>query len=158
MPNPRFIRFNCSLTRLGKAQITLSNPPITHNTSISIIRHFVRTCEQTLQRSSNAETNLVPSINTMVKKVTPSATPSSPKASPTLTAANLASHQRATAASSSSVASKGGGWVCGGEMNHRRAPPNPEQWKALTKRDSLAADIEDAVHAAASKAEKNKKN
>ena len=43
-------------------------------------------------------------------------------------------------------------------MNHRRAPPNPEQWKVLTKRDSLAADIEDAVHAAASKAEKNKKN
>ncbi|KAM0693213.1 hypothetical protein Q7P36_006466 [Cladosporium allicinum] len=97
-------------------------------------------------------------INTMVKKVMPSATPSSPKASPTLTAANLASQQSATAASSSSVASKGGEWVYGSKMNHRRASPNPEQWKELMKRDSLAADIEDAVHAAASKAEKNKKN
>lgn len=42
-------------------------------------------------------------------------------------------------------------------MNHRRAPPNPEQWKELMKRDPLAADIEDAVRAAASKAKKDKK-
>ena len=157
MPDPRFIRFNCSLSRLGKAQTMLSNPPITHNTSISIIRHSVHTCEQTLQQSSNAETNLVLSISTMVKKIRPSATPSSSKASPTLNATNLASHQSATAASTSFTASKGGGLVCGGEMNHRRAPPNPEQWKELMKRDPLAADIEDAVRAAASKAKKDKK-
>jgi hypothetical protein len=34
------------------------------------------------------------------------------------------------------------GWVCGGEMNHRRAAPNLEQWNELIKHDPLAADIE----------------
>jgi hypothetical protein len=69
------------------------------------------------------------------------------KASPTLTAANLAAHQRAMAASSSRTTSQGG-WVCGGEMNHRRDPPEREEWNKLVKKDPVAADIEKLVRAA----------
>jgi hypothetical protein len=42
-------------------------------------------------------------------------------------------------------------------MNHRRAPPNPEQWDELVERDPLAAEIEAALRAA-SKEEKDRVN
>lgn len=83
----------------------------------------------------------------MVKKSTPSVTSPSSNTSPTLTAASLAAHQRAMAVSSSRTASQGG-WVCGGEMNHRRDPPEREEWNKLVKKDTVAADIEKLVRAA----------
>jgi hypothetical protein len=86
----------------------------------------------------------------------PASSSSSSQISTPLTAANLAAHQRAIAASSSTTKPQGG-WVCGGEMNHRRAPPNPEQWDELVERDPLAAEIEAALRAA-SKEEKDRVN
>lgn len=84
----------------------------------------------------------------MTNSLVPTLSASSSQTAPLLTAANLAAHQRAMAATSSTTPSQGG-WVCGGEMNHRRPAPNPEQWKELIEHDPLAADIEKALREAA---------
>ena len=86
--------------------------------------------------------------NAMSNNLTPDLSPSSQQTTPLFTAANLAAHQRAMAATSSTTPSQGG-WVCGGEMNHRRPAPKPEQWNELIERDPLAADIEKALREAA---------
>ena len=84
----------------------------------------------------------------MSNNLTPDLSPSSQQTTPLFTAANLAAHQRAMTANSSTTPSQGG-WVCGGEMNHRRPAPNPEQWNELLGHDPLAADIEEILRAAA---------
>jgi hypothetical protein len=48
------------------------------------------------------------------------------------------------ATSSSTTSSQ----VGGGEMNHRRAQPDPKQWAKLIKKDPLAAEIDDILRAA----------
>jgi hypothetical protein len=83
----------------------------------------------------------------MTNNIMPTLSSSQSRSSPALTAANLAAHERAIAANPSTTSQ--GGWVCGGEMNHRRDPPNPEQWDKLVKKDPLAADIEEISRAAA---------
>jgi len=80
-----------------------------------------------------------------------------PQTTTPLTAANLASHQRATAAHPSSTSARGV-WLSNGEVSRRHAAPDPNSWQRLTERDSLAADIEEAVRAQASKAKENKGN
>ena len=77
----------------------------------------------------------------MSNNLTPDLSPSSQQTTPLFTAANLAAYQRAMADSSSTTPSERG-WVCGGEMNHRRPVPNPELWNDLIKHDPLAADTE----------------
>ncbi|KAM0693210.1 hypothetical protein Q7P36_006463 [Cladosporium allicinum] len=91
-----------------------------------------------MSSSNNKTTNTT--INTL--------SASSSHTMPLLTAANLAANQRAMADTSSTTPSQRG-WVCGGEMNHRRPAPNPEQWKELIEHDPLAADIEKALREAA---------
>ena len=84
----------------------------------------------------------------MTNSLVPNLSASSSQTTPLLTPANLDAHQRAVAATSSTTPSQGG-WVCGGEMNHRRPAPKPEQWNELIERDPLAADIEKALREAA---------
>jgi hypothetical protein len=84
----------------------------------------------------------------MTNNIIPTLSPSSAETTPPFTTANLAAHQRSMAAGSSTATSQGG-WVCGGEMYHRPATPNPEQWNKLVKHDQLAADIEEISRAAA---------
>ena len=84
----------------------------------------------------------------MTNSLVPTLSASSSQTAPLLTAANLAAHQRAMAATYSTTPSQGG-WVCGGEMNHRRPAPKPEQWNELIEHDPLAADIEKALREAA---------
>jgi hypothetical protein len=88
------------------------------------------------------------SNNKMTSIITPNLSLSSTETTPPFTTANLAAHQRTTMAAGSSTTSSRGGWVCGGEMYHRPATPNPEQWNALMKHDQLAADIDGILRAA----------
>jgi hypothetical protein len=87
------------------------------------------------------------SNNNMTNTLIPTLSASSSQTTPLLTAANLAAQQLAMTAISSTTTSQGG-WVCGGDMYHRPATPNPEQWNELIERDQLAADIEEILRAA----------
>ena len=102
------------------------------------------------------DANIAQGSDNMANNIMPTLSSSQSQTSPALTAANLAAHERAIATNPSTTSSQGG-WVCGGEMNHRRAPPNPEQWDKLVKKDPLAADIEEILRAAAN-ARQNQSN
>jgi len=79
--------------------------------------------------------------------MTKTSSPSSAQSGPLLTAVNLAALQCAMSATSSTTTSPSG-WVCGGEMDHQRESLDPEQWDSLVMEDSLAAEINDILHAA----------
>ena len=100
--------------------------------------------------------NMLLGDNEMSKRYTSTKSSSSPQASTTLTAANLDAHQRGMAVTSSNTSSQGK-LLSNGEVSRRHAAPDPDSWQRLTERDSLAADIEDALRAA-SKAKKDKGN
>jgi hypothetical protein len=102
------------------------------------------------------KTNISPSNNKMTNTIIPTMSASSSQITPLHTAATLAAHQLAITASPSTNTSQGG-WVCGGEMYHRPATPNPEQWNGLIEHDQLAADIEEILRAAV-KAKKGQGN
>jgi hypothetical protein len=87
------------------------------------------------------------SNNKMTNTIIPTLSASSSQTTPLLTVANLAVYQHAITASPSTNTSRGG-WVCGGEMHHRPATPNPEQWNGLIEYDQLAADIDEIFRAA----------
>ena len=131
----------------SRPHLTSSITPHTINHNAHVGRHLP---------SVTDDANIAQGSDNMANNIMPTLSSSQSQTSPALTAANLAAHERAIATNPSTTSSQGG-WVCGGEMNHRRAPPNPEQWDKLVKKDPLAADIEEILRAAAN-ARQNQSN